>query len=291
MRIPPASGDRWFGGFAVLFPPPPNPLKGGVYPSLYPSPWDQNGGADRRGVLPFSFFVRFLGLRFFAFFCAPFFSLLVRFWSILGSFLAPFFVFFGAVLAVSVRRLIEHRFSTDFRSFFKGFSATFGPAFPASSRQRSNLPENLHMLKILRLCSVFNDFHLRSFPFFEFFVSLFSATWLQKLAWVCGRIFIQFHLPKIDQKSLQNRSQTTPKSIEKEMQNLSASWNRFWVRFGWIWDSRRASFWTTFRIKWGNAKGGVCIRGPVGRTSVAEVPPTPFQGPPTPSQGSFFDDF
>ena len=54
LEIPPALWAWWFRGCFGLSFQHSHP-KGGVYPSLYPSPWSQNGGAEGRRslLLPF----------------------------------------------------------------------------------------------------------------------------------------------------------------------------------------------------------------------------------------------
>ena len=90
--IPPASGDRWFRVcFWSLSNIPPffqhfqhsSFLKGGVYPSLYPSPWSKNDGVYPRRLVSFPLLADFLALHFLTFLCDPLF---ISF----GAFLAPF---------------------------------------------------------------------------------------------------------------------------------------------------------------------------------------------------------
>ena len=132
--IPPASGDRWFRvcfwslsnlpSFSRHFQHS-SFLKGGVYPSLYPSPWTKNGGVAGGRLVSFPLLADLLALHLLTFFCDPFF---ISF----GSFLAPFWPPFGSlfggfwrILRASVRHPIFQRFFLDFRQFFKEFSDDF----------------------------------------------------------------------------------------------------------------------------------------------------------------------
>ena len=48
--------------------PPTPPSQGGVYPSLYPSPWTKNGGAKASGEVSFPLPADFLALQFWTYF-------------------------------------------------------------------------------------------------------------------------------------------------------------------------------------------------------------------------------
>ena len=113
-------GDRWFRGcFWLSFQ---IPFQGGVYPSLYPSPWTRNGGAAGGRQVCFQFSAGFLALQFFTFFCDPLFSILGRYWLHFDLLFGLHVGVFGRILRTSVRHPISRCFCFRFRMFFKEFS-------------------------------------------------------------------------------------------------------------------------------------------------------------------------
>ncbi len=67
------------------------------------------------------------------------------------------------------------------------------------------------------------------------------------------------------------------KIVPKWMHNLTASWHRLFIDFGWFWASLLGPFSALFRKKWSDTNCPFCVRGPLRRSWANRVPPTPSQ--------------
>ena len=164
--------------------------------------------------------------------------------------LGSIFVFLGGFWGHRFIIPFFHVFLAILCWFLKNFLMILWWIFDAASQYRSNMLENMNMLKHCA-CAVIWRISMFDASTFLLFVLRFSMqNGSKKSPGFVVRLSLRF--------TSQNRWKMTLKSVknhlfQKSMQNSTASWHRLFIDFGRFWASLPGPSSATFRQKWRGA--------------------------------------